>query len=80
MNTHSEQDDLDMLIDAEMDIDDVVVHDHDHDININSRPLDEEGGIGSKTALDALGEDLMGGSVITKRSSIFNVVYHPPDS
>ncbi|KAI0891496.1 hypothetical protein F4806DRAFT_489447 [Annulohypoxylon nitens] len=80
MNTHSEQDDLDMLIDAEMDIDDVVVHDHDHDININSRPLDEEGGIGSKTALDALGEDLMGGSGITKRSSIFNVVYHPPDS
>ncbi|KAI1207674.1 uncharacterized protein F4807DRAFT_434126 [Annulohypoxylon truncatum] len=68
-----DQDDLDMLIDSEMDIDDVVVHDHDHDLD--GRQIDEEGGAGSKAGLE---EGLVRGSSTTKRSSIYNVVFNTP--
>ncbi|KAI2470738.1 hypothetical protein F4781DRAFT_421134 [Annulohypoxylon bovei var. microspora] len=67
--------DLDMLIDSEMDIDDVVVHDHDHDLD--GRRIDEEGGIVNKTGIDGV-DSLIGEPGTAKRSSIYNVVFNTP--
>ncbi|KAI0116119.1 hypothetical protein F4776DRAFT_666442 [Hypoxylon sp. NC0597] len=74
--------DLDMLIDSEMDIDDVVVHDHDHnhDADIDPRRADEESALADKSAVDAIEESIIAGETSSggaaKRSSIYNVVFN----
>ncbi|KAI0836999.1 hypothetical protein F5Y06DRAFT_272778 [Hypoxylon sp. FL0890] len=75
--------DLDMLIDSEMDIDEVVIHNHGHDADsdIDTRRMDEESAVRDRSGVDAIEESIIAGetssAAAAKRSSIYNVVFNP---